>query len=124
MEAYREETRSRALTQIDDVVKELPAFMRRFANEYLVVKNKSPRTVLGYVTDIRIFLRFIADYKDIRIKDISYDILESITVDDMQDYFSYLLKYETHDETTGKKAVFENEKHLYCLTGYVKNEKL
>lgn len=109
MEAYREETRSRALTKIDDVVKELPAFMRRFANEYLVVKNKSPRTVLGYVTDIRIFLRFISDYKDVRIKDISYDILESITVDDMQDYFSYLLKYETHDETTGKKAVFEND---------------
>lgn len=108
MENYREESNNRTLAQIDSILVDLPPFVRRFANEYLVTKNKSPRTVLGYVTDLRIFFRYISEGKDIQIKDISYEHLGSLNADDMQDYLMYLMKYEKDDEN-GIPAVITNK---------------
>lgn len=107
MEIYREESNTRTLTQIDNMLTSMPAFMRRFANEYLVTKNKSPRTVLGYITDIRIFFRYLSEILEISMKDISYGHLEGLTADDMQDFLMHLMKYEK-DDVNGMASVITN----------------
>ena len=52
MEKYRDEKNNRVMEKINDITVDLPMFVRRFANEYLITKNKAPRTVLGYVGDM------------------------------------------------------------------------
>ena len=59
MEVYRDEKNTRTLEKINDLTVDLPMFVRRFANEYLVTKNKAPRTVLGYVGDIKVFFEYL-----------------------------------------------------------------
>ena len=93
MEKYREEKNTLMLTKIDEIVSGLPSYVRRFSNEYLVTKNKSPRTVHGYVSDIRTFLLYISEIHSVPVREISYELLGSLTADDMQDYLMYLMRY-------------------------------
>lgn len=59
MGTYRDEVNSKTLEKINDFTVDMPIFVRRFANEYLVTKNKAPRTVLGYVGDIKVFFEYL-----------------------------------------------------------------
>ena len=93
MEKYREESNNRTLAQIDSILADLPPFVRRFANEYLVTQNKSPRTVLGYVGDVRTFLRYLSELYSIPVENVSCELLGALTADDMQDYLMYLMRY-------------------------------
>lgn len=99
MDAYKEETDSRNKAAIDAIVSGLPLYVRRFAGEYLVIRNKSPRTVLGYVGDIRSFFRYLSDVHGVPIDEISCGFLDSLTADDLQDYLVYMLEYE--DDLSG-----------------------
>ena len=71
MEAYRDEKNTRVLEKINDLTVDLPMFVRRFANEYLVTKNKAPRTVLGYVGDIKVFFEYLEKTLGIPVMQIS-----------------------------------------------------
>ena len=93
MEAYRDEKNIRVLEKINDLTVDLPMFVRRFANEYLVTKNKAPRTVLGYVGDIKVFFEFLEKTQGIPVMRITIDTLGSLTADDIQDYMMYLMRY-------------------------------
>lgn len=69
----------------------MPMFVRRFANEYLVTKNKAPRTVLGYVGDLKVFFEYLEKTQGIPVMQISLEMLGSLTADDIQDYLLYLI---------------------------------
>ncbi len=109
MEAYRDEKNIRVLEKINDLTVDLPMFVRRFANEYLVTKNKAPRTVLGYVGDIKVFFEFLEKTQGIPVMRITIDTLGSLTADDIQDYMMYLMRYNRTDPNNNKTIKETNE---------------
>ena len=112
MEAYRDEKNIRVLEKINDLTVDLPMFVRRFANEYLVTKNKAPRTVLGYVGDIKVFFEFLEKTQGIPVMRITIDTLGSLTADDIQDYMMYLMRYNRTDPNNNKTIKETNEAPL------------
>ena len=102
METYRDEKNTRVLEKINDLTVDLPMFVRRFANEYLVTRNKAPRTVLGYVGDIKVFLEFLEKTQGIPVMQISVKTLGALTADDIQDYLMYLMRYNRKDPNNSK----------------------
>ena len=102
MKTYRETTNERVIDKIFDLTDDMPAYVQRFANEYLVTLNKAPRTVLGYVGDIRMFYQFLEKERGMQPKKVSVETLSSLTADDIQDYMSYLVHYKRTDPNSGK----------------------
>ena len=102
METYREENNTRVLEKINDLTVDLPMFVRRFANEYLVTRNKAPRTVLGYVGDIKVFFEFLEKTQGIPVMQISIKTLGSLTADDIQDYLLYLMRDDRKDPNNSR----------------------
>ena len=109
MEAYRDEKNTRVLEKINDLTVDLPMFVRRFANEYLVTKNKAPRTVLGYVGDIKVFFEYLEKTLGIPVMQISVQTLGSLTADDIQDYLMYLMRYNRKDPNNNKTIKESNQ---------------
>ena len=109
MEAYRDEKNVRVLEKINDLTVDLPMFVRRFANEYLVTKNKAPRTVLGYVGDIKVFFEYLEKTLGIPVMQISVQTLGSLTADDIQDYLMYLMRYNRKDPNNNKTIKESNQ---------------
>ena len=109
METYRDEKNVRVLEKINDLTVDLPMFVRRFANEYLVTKNKAPRTVLGYVGDIKVFLEYLEKTLGIPVMQISISTLGSLTADDIQDYLMYLMRYNRKDPNNNKTIRESNQ---------------
>jgi site-specific recombinase XerD len=101
MESYRDEKNTRTLEKINDLTVDLPMFVRRFANEYLVTKNKAPRTVLGYVGDIKVFFEYLEKTTGTPVMQITIKTLGSLTADDIQDYLMYLMRYKRTDPNNG-----------------------
>lgn len=102
METYRNEKDNRVLEKINDISSDMPMFVRRFANEYLVTKNKAPRTVLGYVGDLKVFFEYLEKTQGIPVRQISYRTLAELTADDIQDYLMYLMRYNRRDPNNSK----------------------
>ena len=109
MEAYRDEKNVRVLEKINDLTVDLPMFVRRFANEYLVTKNKAPRTVLGYVGDIKVFFEYLEKTLGIPVMQISIQTLGTLTADDIQDYLMYLMRYNRNDPNSNKTSRESNQ---------------
>ena len=109
MESYRDEKNTRVLEKINDITVDLPMFVRRFANEYLVTRNKAPRTVLGYVGDIKVFMEFLEKTQGIPVMQISVKTLGALTADDIQDYLMYLMRYDRTDPNNAKKIRESNQ---------------
>ena len=109
MDTYRNEKNTRVLEKIHDITVDLPMFVRRFANEYLVTRNKAPRTVLGYVGDIKVFLEFLEKTQGIPVMQISVKTLGSLTADDIQDYLMYLMRYDRLDPNSARKIRESND---------------
>ena len=109
MESYRDEKNVRTLEKINDITVDLPMFVRRFANEYLVTKNKAPRTVLGYVGDIKVFFEYLEKSLGIPVMQISIQTLGSLTADDIQDYLMYLMRYNRKDPNNNRTIKESNQ---------------
>ena len=109
METYRDEKNVRILEKINDITVDLPMFVRRFANEYLVTKNKAPRTVLGYVGDIKVFFEYLEKTMGIPVMQIRIQTLGSLTADDIQDYLMYLMRYNRTDSNNQKTIRESNQ---------------
>ena len=109
METYRDEKNVRILEKINDITVDLPMFVRRFANEYLVTKNKAPRTVLGYVGDIKVFFEYLEKTMGIPVMQIRIQTLGSLTADDIQDYLMYLMRYNRTDPNNQKTIRESNQ---------------
>ena len=109
MEKYREEKNNRVMEKINDITVDLPMFVRRFANEYLITKNKAPRTVLGYVGDIKVFFEYLEKSQGIPVMQIKIETLGSLTADDIQDYLMYLMRYNRKDPNNSKVIKESNQ---------------
>ena len=86
--------------------------IKDFLNYMLNIKGKSPKTVSEYYLDLRTFFRYIKkfkyseaknseNFKDIKIDDIDIQMVKSITLTDIYDYFNYLT-YERKNSSSTK----------------------
>lgn len=77
------------------MLKELPSFCMMFFRG--IEQTTSSRTRIAYAYDMGIFFNFIKDnnpeYADVQIKDFTLDILDKITVSDVEEYLDYLKVY-------------------------------
>lgn len=102
---------------------EYPESIKGFINYYEVIKGKSLNTVNGYLSDIRLFLKFIKVYKgldkssekieDVVINDIDNRFFNNITINDMYAFLSYTEKtrdngaYARSRKVAAIKALFK-----------------
>lgn len=109
-----------------------------FLNDYLdymrVVKQLSPRTVIGYYQEIRLFLRWIimkdsgsenCVLQDIQIKKFTLDRLKKVTLSEIYQFFYYCADelndspYSRERKSSALKGLF---KYLYLNLGIIDSD--
>ncbi len=102
--SYQDELQIQLDTQAAEVISELPDFCKKFFSN-LKTKGMSPRTRLQYAYDMKRFFTFLSnqpcfEHVDLRLSTAS-DVLEPLTIEDLQEYFETLEYYE-HVNPAGK----------------------
>ena len=78
---------------------ENPDYLNAFLDYSTTILNKSPNSVKEYNYDLAMFLKFIkihfgltceTDFSKIEIKDLSYDVIKKIELDDIHAFLGYL----------------------------------
>ena len=95
--AYQDELQIKLDMQTGEVVKELPDFCKKFF-AHLKAKGMSPRTRLQYAYDMKRFFTYFSaqpcfEHTDMKMSTAS-DILDPLTIEDIQEYFETLEYYE------------------------------
>ena len=94
----------------------LPQLVIEYTQYLDVVKNKSPLTVLGYASDIRMFFRFLlksremvdADvpFNKVDISGLDLEFMKTITLNDAYSFLSYCRSERNNNASTrSRKAV-------------------
>ena len=103
--SYQSELYTKINIQANEIINDMPVFAKKFFN-HVRDTGMSPRTKLQYAYDMRRFFEYIessSGFKDINIKTASpSDILDKLTVDDIQEYIDTLEFYTVEGEN-GKK---------------------
>lgn len=107
---------------MSDFTVEAPDFVKDYLYYMQTVKGKSPKTIDEYFSDIRTFFRFIKlhkglcdsdlDFKNIKIDDITIDIVKSITLSDAYEFMNYLLR-ERHNDSSSRARKTSSIKGLF-----------
>ena len=117
---YHEQVNINNNKKLRTMLKELPAFCMMFFRG--IEPNTSSRTRIAYAYDLGIFFNFIKDsnpiYANTAIKDFTIDILDKITVTDVEEYLDYLKVYSKNDsehinKETGIKRKLSSLKSFY-----------
>ncbi|MBE5957929.1 MAG: integrase [Lachnospiraceae bacterium] len=90
---------------IDNAVKlrELSNKLPKFCSEFFrgIEPTTSSRTRIAYAYDLSIFFKYLKEYnpeyKEVNIRDIKIDVLDKITVSDIEEYLDYLKYYISDD---------------------------
>ena len=93
--------------QFNDI---FPSFVVDFLNYYSVIKNRSTLTVVEYATDLATFFRFLkvirgltdkeTPFEEIYIKDLSLDIISSVSLNDAYMFLVYCKDNRGNNERT------------------------
>ncbi len=108
--------------KLREMLKELPRFCMTFFRgiEY----TTSSRTRIAYAYDLGVFFNYIKDtnpaYADIEINHFSVDILNKITVDDIEEYLDYLKVYSKNssEHTNREKGIKRKLSSLKSFYNY------
>ncbi len=108
--------------KLREMLKELPRFCMTFFRgiEY----TTSSRTRIAYAYDLGVFFNYIKDtnpaYTDIEINHFSIDILNKITVDDIEEYLDYLKVYSKNssEHTNREKGIKRKLSSLKSFYNY------
>ena len=92
-----------------------PDFLRDFLFYLLTIKGRSPKTVEAYYIDLRMFFRFLLQYKhmapadqpihEISIDSISLDFVKNITLSDAYAFLNYTLTEADNNAKTRARKV-------------------
>ena len=96
-----------------DHYRDCPQVLRDFLTYHETIKGQSPKTILEYFLDLRMFLRFMlliknempytTDLESIPIKSIDLDFMKTISVSDIFDFLSYLANDRVKNENSSYK---------------------
>ena len=97
------------MLQLRDLLKELPPFVREFMNG--VADNTTARTRMGYAYDIGVFLKFLTSEVrgfETAVADIKLCELETVNLNDIEEFKSYLDYYIKSDDTGKSERTVTN----------------
>ena len=128
---YHEQLNIKNTLKLREMLKELPDFCMTFFRR--IDSVAASRTKIAYAYDLGVFFKFIKEYNpnysNMEIKDFNIDILEKITVTDIEEYLNYLKVYSSKDskgDTTrinGERGIKRKLSSLRTFYGYFfKNE--
>ncbi len=103
-----------------------PIIIRDFLNYMLTIKGKSENTIQEYFYDLRLFFRFMKQYKnhiddsidfdDIDISDINIEFIESITLSDLYEFMSFLSRERNNNSNSRARKVASIKSFFNYLT--------
>ena len=106
--------------EVNTIKGELPSFARAFLRS--INTSKQIRTQLAYAYDIRVFFRFLQEYKqeykDVAIKDIPASAMNDVTTDDAAEYLSWLGSYEHEGKEYANTNVGKKRKYAVMRSFY------
>jgi len=126
---YHEEEEMHNVVLMRNLLSELPQYVSSYFRS--IEYSKAPRTRLGYARDIKLFYEFLKDnnstFKDKSIKDITVDVIDQLSSEDIEEYMDYLKVYEKDGKTyTNNENALKRK--LVSLRGFFlylyKNEKI
>lgn len=92
-----------------------PPLIKDYINYIRTVKGKTDKTADNYFRDLHLFFRFIKFHKglvskkeiieEINIDDINYDLLKSITFDDVNEFIYYLHAERNNNEKSRARRI-------------------
>lgn len=95
--------------------RDAPPLIKDYINYIRTVKGKTDKTADNYFRDLHLFFRFIKFHKglvdkvekieDIDISDINYDLLKSITFDDVNEFIYYLHSERNNNEKSRARRI-------------------
>lgn len=92
---YQEQEKINNIVKLRNLLAELPAYVKDYCRGREV--TQTARTQISYAYDFRAFFWFLVtvnpQLKNVKIKDISLDILENLTATDVEEYLEYLKYY-------------------------------
>ena len=95
--SYQTELYSKINIQANEIISDMPVFAKKFFN-HLRDTGMSPRTKLQYAYDMRRFFDYLEQtfaFKNVDLKTkTASDILDKLTIDDIQEYIDTLEYYE------------------------------
>ena len=98
--------------KVDEILTELPEFVNAFVGDCRV-KNRSERTILGYVTDIKTFFLVLLQENpslDGNIKNITLDVIGKLTYKDLNEFILDVSMYTVNGEKRINKEYAKNRK--------------
>lgn len=96
---------------IDD--DDLPEILKQFLGYMSAVKGKSPNTIIGYNTDLKLFLKYIkrmkckfnCDIDEVSINDIDRSFIKKINLGDLYSFINYItIKRENSSYARARKT--------------------
>ena len=124
-DTYQKELNKRNLEKIDELLDELPSFVR----PYIVARftNTSTRTRLVYIYDYRVFFNWLRnslpELINKEIKEITLDDLGNLNRQDIEEYMMYLqIKDHSPNSNSGLKRKLASLSTLYDY--YIKSNAL
>jgi site-specific recombinase XerD len=108
--------------KLRQMLKELPEFCIMFFRG--IENNTSSRTRIAYAYDLGIFFNFIKDnnplYSNVDVRNFKIDILDKITVNDIEEYLEYLKVYSKNnsEHTNNEKGIKRKLSSLKSFYNY------
>lgn len=105
--AYHEQKDRENIQKLRGLLKELPPFCADYFRG--IEPRTSSRTRIAYAYDLKIFFEFIRQenpvYRQVPVRDIMVNILDQLTVSDLEEYMEYLKYHSTeqHLDVTNKE---------------------
>lgn len=109
-----------------DFMDNAPIIMRDFLNYMETIKGKSKNTIKEYFYDLRLFFRFMKQYKnliddsidfdDIDISDIDIELIKTITLSDLYEFMSFLSRERDNNSNSRARKVASIKSFFNYLT--------
>lgn len=125
---YHEKLNIENNLKLREMLKSLPSFCTTFFRG--IDNTTASRTRIAYAYDLGIFFNFIKEnnpaYKNVDIKDFTIDILDKISVMDIEEYLEYLKYYSKDDNAhiNGERGIKRKLSALRSMYGYFFNNQL
>ncbi len=106
---YHEQQKQENILHLRKLLKEFPPFVSEFFRG--IEEKTSSKTRIGYAYDLRIFFNFLiteGKFSYNQIIDLTLQDLNSLTVDDLEEFIEYLSYYSQLDENQNKFLEHKN----------------
>lgn len=106
---YHEQKEIDNVLLMRNILSEMPQYVKGFFRS--IEYSKAPRTRLGYARDLKSFYEYLCNYNPSlngkKISDITIDIIDHLTSEDIEEYLDHLKFYEKDGRqfTNGERAI-------------------